>query len=130
MYSAVNTPAMQNVTVRLHTRTIAELEREARDRGVSRSEHIRNTLETRDEHERLQREHERVRAAYEKEIAELHDRIEYLENRERVILDEREEKQELVRYVEDERTAAERWRHAGLLTKAKWAVTGMPEERD
>lgn len=119
---------MQNVTIRLPIRLLAELEREAEQQGVSRSEYIRTQLETRDEHERVQRERERLRAEYEKEIAELHERIEYLENRERVILEERQEKQELVRYVEDERTAAEQWRQAGLLTKAKWAVTGMPDD--
>lgn len=128
MYSAVNTPAMQNVTIRLPLRLLAELEREADQQGVSRSEHIRQSLATRDEHERTQREYDRLRAEYEREIAELQERIAYLENRERVMLEEREEKAELVAYAEAERTAAERWRQAGLLTKAKWAIGGMPDD--
>lgn len=71
MHAALNTPAMQNVTVRLPLRLLAELEREADQHGVSRSEYIRDTLATRDEHERTQRECDRLRAEYEREIAAL-----------------------------------------------------------
>jgi len=39
----------------------------------------------------------------------------------RIILEQREENTELVKYVEDER----RFRHAGLLTRAKWWLTDM-----
>jgi len=35
---------------------------------------------------------------------------------------------EIVEYVEEEKTAQQRWRQAGLLTKAKWSVFGMGEE--
>jgi len=38
-----------------------------------------------------------------------------------MILEQREENTELVKYVEDER----RFRHAGLLTRAKWWLRGM-----
>jgi hypothetical protein len=31
-----------------------------------------------------------------------------------------EEKRELAKYVEDERTAQQRWRQAGFLTHLKW----------
>ena len=62
---------MQNVTIRLPTRLLAELEREADQQGVSRSEYIRDTLATRHEHERTQREYDRLRAEYEQEIAAL-----------------------------------------------------------
>lgn len=62
---------MQNVTVRLPVRLLAELEREAAQQGVSRSEYIRETLATRDEHAATQRERDRLRAEYERQIAAL-----------------------------------------------------------
>ena len=52
--------------------------------------------------------------------------VDRLQNEKRLILEDREEKQELVRYVEGERTAEERWRQAGLATRLKWRLTGMP----
>lgn len=36
--------------------------------------------------------------------------------------------QELARYVEDERRVEQQWREAGLLTKTKWRLFGMPTE--
>jgi Arc/MetJ-type ribon-helix-helix transcriptional regulator len=39
-----------------------------------------------------------------------------------------ERMQELARYVEDERRVEQQWREAGLLTKAKWRLFGMPSE--
>ena len=86
---------------------------------------------------RLQREYDAIQHAHEREvetlteeIVELERKLERSQNAYQTLIEERQEKQELVRYVEDERTAQDKWRHAGLLTKAKWAVTGMPEERD
>jgi chromosome segregation ATPase len=38
---------MEQITLRLPVRTLAELEREARDHGRSRSEHIRDVIESR-----------------------------------------------------------------------------------
>lgn len=37
---------------------------------------------------------------------------------------------ELVEYVEEERSASEKWRRAGLLTKARWSILGMPDEEE
>lgn len=36
--------------------------------------------------------------------------------------------QSLARYVEDERRVEQQWREAGLLTKTKWRLFGMPSE--
>jgi Arc/MetJ-type ribon-helix-helix transcriptional regulator len=36
--------------------------------------------------------------------------------------------QELANYVEDERRVEQQWREAGLLTKTKWRLFGMPSE--
>jgi DNA repair exonuclease SbcCD ATPase subunit len=38
--------------------------------------------------------------------------------------------QELANYVEDERRVEQQWREAGLLTKTKWKVFGMPNDED
>jgi len=59
-------------------------------------------------------------------IDDLDRDVERLQNEKRLILEDREEKQELVRYVEEERTVEERWRRAGLATRLKWRLTGMP----
>ena len=100
---------MQNVTIRLPTRLLAELEREADQQGVSRSEYIRDTLATRHEHERTQREYDRLRAEYEAEIAELERDLEHARARQdelRAMLKaanrRREETQALVEYVEQQ----------------------------
>lgn len=38
--------------------------------------------------------------------------------------------QELANYVEDERRVEQQWREAGLLTKTKWRLFGMPLDED
>lgn len=38
--------------------------------------------------------------------------------------------QELANYVEDERRVGQQWREAGLLTKTKWKIFGMPGDED
>lgn len=61
-------------------------------------------------------------------VEELETHLERLQNEKRLILQDREENQALVRYVEDERSAQERWRQAGFGTKLKWRLFGMPNE--
>lgn len=55
---------MEQVTLRVPVRLLAELEREADEKGVSRSEHVRNVLERREEtaelRERLERRERRI----------------------------------------------------------------------
>jgi len=41
-----------------------------------------------------------------------------------------EQVQELATYIEDERRVEQQWREAGLLTKTKWKVFGMPGDKD
>lgn len=53
-------------------------------------------------------------------VDELEQKAERLEREKRLILEEREEKRELARYVEDEQA----WRSAGLTTRAKWWLFG------
>jgi len=110
---------MEQITVRIPEEELAELEAEADEHGVSRSEHIRTVLESR--HEEADRE---------AELERLRTQVERLRTEKQLILQEREEKSELVAYVEAERSAEQRWRQAGLGTKLKWRVFGMPEDAD
>jgi Arc/MetJ-type ribon-helix-helix transcriptional regulator len=61
-------------------------------------------------------------------VEDLKQKVERLENEKRLILEQREEKQELARYVEDERETQQQWREAPLWTRVKWRVVGMPAE--
>jgi metal-responsive CopG/Arc/MetJ family transcriptional regulator len=78
--------------------------------------------------EQLQAEKEAERERLRGEIDELHTDVERLQNEKRLILKEREEKQELVEYVEEERSVEERRRKAGLRTRAKWWLFGMDDD--
>jgi metal-responsive CopG/Arc/MetJ family transcriptional regulator len=62
---------VKQITLRLPVRLLAELEREAEDRGVSRSEHVRDTLAERADVEELRERLERR----EKRIDELEDQL-------------------------------------------------------
>jgi hypothetical protein len=46
----------------------------------------------------------------------------------RQVLQQREEHTDLVKAVERERTIQERKAEAGIVTRAKWLITGMPNE--
>jgi predicted nuclease with TOPRIM domain len=52
---------MEQITLRLHQRTLAELEREADALGVSRSEHVRDVIESREDADALRAEVEELR---------------------------------------------------------------------
>ena len=87
----------------------------------SRSAALRELL---DEYEELQQEYEKLN----RECENLETKLQRQKREKRQLLEEREERQELVRYVEDERTTEQRWREASLATRLKWKVTGMPPE--
>jgi len=116
---------MEQITVRLPEEVLEELEAEADEHGVTRSEHIRATLASRNDDE-SEAELERLRD----EVADLERDVERLQNEKQLILQEREEKAELAAYVEEERSVEQQWRQAGLGTKLKWRVFGMPEDGD
>lgn len=96
---------MEQITVRLSSELLEEIEAEANEHDVSRSEYVRDTLESRNEHGELQTEVERLR------------------REKRQILEQREEKNELANYVEEE----QQWRSAPLWKRAKWWVAGKDE---
>lgn len=114
---------MRNITVRLAEELIEELEAEADEHGKTRSEHIRDTLVTRHEHNREHAEYEQQLAEYEQWVEELEMENERLRNEKRLIIEQREEHTELREYVEEERS----WREAGLFTRMRWWVLGKDE---
>jgi len=72
-----------------------------------------------------------------KRVAELETELQHREARidelERELAETRsrlEVSNEIVEYVEEEKTAQQRWRQAGLLRKAKWSVFGMASDDD
>lgn len=94
----------------------------------------------RKDHDRLQQEFERIESENERlqselerlqgETEQLREENERLDREKRMILQQREEKQQLVEYVETERAIAERKEHAHLLKRAKWWLTGVPTESE
>ena len=117
---------MRNITIRLDEGMISELESEADELDKARSEHIRDILATRNEHGVKQDE-------YEDRIEDLGREITRLQNEKRTLIRDREERTELVEYVEQQRNLdqyrAKRERmvdQAGMLTRWKWKFTGIP----
>lgn len=106
---------MEQITLRLPEELKKELEEEADEHGVSRSEHIRDVLESREDTERLRarietlEEQLRERSRVEEKIEDLPDKIRgaesYTERRQRK-LDE-----------------------AGLFTRVRWKFTGVPVDK-
>jgi len=156
----------KQLAVRVPLRQKAELEAEAAERDVSRSEYIREILGDRGDdaeadglrdqidglHDRIDRlqqkladrdariedlEAERDGLAeevetLEEEVADLESEITSLEARNTDLTNQLAEANsridaanEVVEYVESERSASERYREAGLLGKVKYTVFGM-----
>ena len=115
---------MKRVTVSLEEEYVEAIEefQEANDLD-SRSEAVRRLL---DAYEDLNADYEELHKQYEEAQTE----AERLRNEKRLILKDREEKQELVEYVEEERTVEQRWREAGLATRLRWKVFGMDSTDD
>jgi len=64
----------------------------------------------------------------EERVAELEEEVDRLKREKRLILEEREEKRELARYAEDERTRQQQKDEAGIVTRAKWFLVGMDRD--
>lgn len=105
---------MQTITLRLDENTVESLDEEADKRDVTRSEYVRTIIDQRHEYKRLQSEHERI-------TDKLQGKIDRLENEKQTLISDRQERQELVRYVEDERT----WRQQPLTTRLRWWLFGQ-----
>jgi len=113
---------MKKVSVSLEDDHIATIDdREDRDDISSRSEALRSLL---DELEALREEYDDLRVDYD----ELEKRCTRLEREKLLILEQREETTELVKYVKDERTAEQKWREASIGKRIKWRLFGMDSE--
>lgn len=110
---------MEQITVRLEADVIAEVDEEAEDRGESRAEYVRHVIDSRHEVEDLR-----------SEVDELQTEVDRLQRELQAANRRVDEHQELVRYVEDERTAEQRRRKAGLFTRSRWFLFGQPDEGD
>lgn len=108
---------MDSITIRVQDETLAKIERGAEKREVSKSELIREWFQEREE---LQFERAQLQSEYE----ELQTECDRLQNEKRLILEDREEKTELVEYVEDELS----YREAGLSTRMKWWLFGKQNQ--
>lgn len=113
---------MKRLTVSLEPEQIERLDELQDEHDVdSRSAALRRLFA---EYEELQAEYEDLMSEYE----ELQTELERARRERRQLLEQREEHQELARYVEDERTAEQRWRQASLTTRIRWKLTGMPSD--
>jgi len=61
-------------------------------------------------------------------VADLERELERVKNEKQVIISQREENTELVRYAEQQRSKQERLASAGVLTSIKWRLTGVPDD--
>jgi len=118
-----NQTTKKQVAVRLELRKKAELEREAAERGVSRSEYIREILDDRHRADELADELERKQ-----------DRIETLEDQLRERSRLRDEIQQLPDKIRDERSYSEKRQRkldeATITQRIRWKLTGVPVEQD
>lgn len=112
---------MKNVTIRAPEELVDEWDEEAGERGDNRSDYLRNMIA-------LGRDYERLEADHEQDIEQLEARLDDLRRQLREANRRNDEVGELVEYVEDQRSMERQYREAGLLTRAKWKLTGMPSE--
>lgn len=119
---------MEAITVRLEESTLESLDDEASEYGCTRSEHVREVIRARDEHDRIRNEYEMKLSEYENEIEDLERENERLRREKRLVLEQREEHTELVDTVKEEQSLAKRKAEAGLWTKTKWALFGMDSD--
>jgi Arc/MetJ-type ribon-helix-helix transcriptional regulator len=114
---------MEQTTIRLPAELLERIDESVADTEQSRSEYIREELRAAEElRERVD--------ALEEEVADLETELERVHREKRQVLEQREEHGELVAAVQEERDAEQRRREAGVMTRAKWWLTGMPAETD
>lgn len=105
---------MKPITIRISWNRLEEIEKEAEERDMSKSEIFRERLDELDDARELRNE-------LEANLDELRTENQRLRREKRQILDQRQENTELVEYVEDEK----RYRQAGIMTRFKWWLRGM-----
>jgi len=85
---------------------------------------LRHGREQADRAAELEAETERLR----QRIDDLEAERDRLQAEKQEVLEQREEQTELVEYVQQERAVERQWREAGLATRMKWRVLGMPTD--
>lgn len=120
---------MQQITVRLADDMLSELEAEADEHGTSRSEYIRDVLESRTSHGEYDASHDELQRLRD-EIEDLERENDRLQRERRQILDQRDEHTELVAAVQEERTLEQRRASAPVTERLKWWFTGIPDGED
>lgn len=101
---------MESVSTRLNDETARLIRETAEERGISMAEVLRELVERGLEYDDLENERDRLQ----RQLTATNKR--------------QEEVTELVEYVERERSLSERKAQAGIVTRAKWLITGMPTE--
>jgi predicted nuclease with TOPRIM domain len=108
------TPCMTpQISIRFDDERLAEIEELAEREGVTRSEYIRDSLDARQKLDDLETENERLR----RQLTAINQRV--------------DEHQDLVEYVQEERSLAQEQRerrNAPMWTRAKWYVFGRSDE--
>lgn len=119
---AIQLLTMKNVTVSLEDSQLKRLEQiQEEGRADSRSEALRRFFS---DYEELEADYEELNADYEQLVGELESEREKTKQ----ILEQRDENTELVKYVQEERTAEQRWREASITTRLKWRIFGMGDD--
>ena len=115
-------------SVSLNDELTSYVDEVASSAGENNAEAIRETIRHAKEQnariETLEDENKRLNDR----VNELETELERLKNEKRLILEDRDEKQELVEYVRSERTAEQRWREAGLAKRLRWKLFGMDSD--
>ena len=120
---------MEQITLRIPEDTLESLEGEADEHDASRSEHIRDVLESHLQHDRTQTNPERVHELTTR-VEELEQETERLRREKRLILEQRTEHNDLIEYVEHERSLQERREDrldAPVWKRGYWWVFGRSE---
>ena len=112
---------MKPTSIRLPDETLADVDEEAEERGLSRAEYLRVIVENR-------HESDRIRDEYEAKLNELRTETERLQRERRQILEQRQEHGELVTVVERQQSLQEQRAQASIFKRMKWSITGMPSE--
>lgn len=117
---------MENITVRMETDLVDEIDESAEESGVTRSEYIRETLATRSDREERIAELEQSLESARAERDDLRRQLRETTRRQREV-------GELAEYVEREkalqREERER-REANALRRAKWWLLGYPGDEN
>lgn len=121
---------MDPITLRLPTDTLDEVDREANEKGLSRAEYLREIVEKRHVDNETLTDYEEKLSDYESEVERLRSDVARLQNEKRQILEQREEHTDLVRAIEREQSREDRRAQAGVLTRAKWWLVGMEDDRE